>query len=495
LTAVPRRILLFATLATALAVRLPGIGWGLPPVTSQVRASDLRSSYAFDEDDILSGVAQASVAKLDLDPREYHWGTLHCELVLLAMDGAQALGVFGEPWRQAYFGLTEYFARVYVVARLVAVAAALLTVWLLFQFPGEWAGPFCAMLVAVSPAHMLQSDQVRVDATMTAMLALTIVAAVRARRLWMVGLAGGLAVAAKYSIATSVAAIVLTAVLVRKKRTGVLEALGGGALGFVLGATVWLIKPREVYHQIVHFTSAQVPKEYLIPTGKLLALHAANLARFTMGLPALLLAIVGLVVMLRRRQASDWVVLAGLAGYLVVLPPLLWPLVRYNLPLLVFLGLAAGCALERLTPRLRYGLTAVALAMPLAGSVAQIQYMRDPHPANVILERIEASVPPGTAISRLVREAPPLDPKVYPMGENLFMGDLAAHPTEWVLVTDLADQPYKPSNMELLRTRYQEVGRAESRRILPWATLGESGAPQDWKYTHFGFILYRRKSP
>jgi hypothetical protein len=492
---VPRRILLFATLVVALAVRLAGIGWGLPPVTPEVRASDFRSSYAFDEDDILSGVAQASVAKLDLDPREYHWGTLHCELVLLAMDGAQALGVFGEPWRQAYFGLSEHFARVYVVARLVAVAAALLTVWLLFQFPGQWAGPFCAMLVAVSPAHMLQSDQVRVDVTMTAMLALAVVAALRARRLWVVGLAGGLAIAAKYSIATSAVAIVLAAVLVRKKGTGVLEALGGGALGFVLGAPVWLIKPHEVYKQIVHFTNAQVPKEYLIPTGKLLTLHAANLARFSMGLPALLLAIAGIVVMLRRRQASHCVVLAGLAGYLVVLPPLLWPLLRYHLPLLVFLGLAAGCALEQLTPRWRYGLTAVALAMPLAGTIAQIHYMRDPHPANIMLGRIEAEIPRGAAISRLVREAPPLDMKLYPMGPNLFMGDLAANPTEWVLVTDLADQSYKPSNMELLRTRYQEVARAESRRILPWATFGGSGSPQDWKYTHFGFILYRRKSP
>ena len=91
-----RRLCLFATLAAALLLRLPGIEWGLPPATPQVVASDFRSSYAFDEDDILSGAAKADVRRFDFDPHEYHWGTLHIELVLLALDGAQANGtVFG----------------------------------------------------------------------------------------------------------------------------------------------------------------------------------------------------------------------------------------------------------------------------------------------------------------------------------------------------------------------------------------------------------------
>src|SRR5271156_3322883 len=106
--------LLLATLAVALCVRLPGIGWGLPPATPEVRASGLRSSYAFDEDDILSGVAKASVARLDFDPNEYHWGTLHIELTLLALDGAQAAGAFHAPWRSAFYNLAPGdFDRVY----------------------------------------------------------------------------------------------------------------------------------------------------------------------------------------------------------------------------------------------------------------------------------------------------------------------------------------------------------------------------------------------
>ena len=132
--------------------------------------------------------------------------------------------------------------------------------------------------------------------------------------------------------------------------------------------------------------------------------------------------------------------------------------------------------------------------MPLAGSIAQIHYMRAPHPANVILQRILETVPPGSAITRLMREAPPLDPKIYPPGKNLFMDDLTVNPPEWVLMTDLPDQPYKASTLDLLRTSYQEAARAESQRILAWATLGESAAPHDWKYTHSSFTLYHKKS-
>jgi len=129
------RWMLGGTLAVALLLRLPGIAWGLPPITPQVRQSDLRSSYAFDEAGILSGVAKAEVKRFDFDPGEYHWGTLHSELVLLALDGAQAAGVFHTPWRAAYYNLVDGdFVKVYVVGRLVAVS------WIATDLPARLKG-------------------------------------------------------------------------------------------------------------------------------------------------------------------------------------------------------------------------------------------------------------------------------------------------------------------------------------------------------------------
>src|SRR5438034_181907 len=246
-----RRLCLFATLAAALLLRLPGIEWGLPPATPQVVASDFRSSYAFDEDDILSGVAKADVKRFDFDPHEYHWGTLHSELVLLALDGAQAAGVFHTPWRAAYYNLVDRdFVKVYVIGRLVAVAAAL------WQQRFPWRG--------------------------------------------------------------------------------VLAVAGGTLLGFIAGGPYVVIKPLAFYEEINRYmtANAHIPAAFTIPAGKLLGMHVLNLARFSMGLPAFLLAVAGIVWMVRRRSLFDWIVLAAIAGYTAILLPLHWPLIRYDLPLL-----------------------------------------------------------------------------------------------------------------------------------------------------------------
>src|SRR5262249_17706626 len=146
------------------------------------------------------------------------------------------------------------FVRVYVVGRLVAVASALLTVWLLFCLGGEWAGPFAGMLLAVSPSHLLQSNQVRVDVTMIAMMVLTLLAAIRiqsnARRTtnqsgWqflLLGIAAGLAIAGKYSAVSTVAAIAIAALwLQRFPWRGILAVAGGTLLGFLCGSPYLLV--------------------------------------------------------------------------------------------------------------------------------------------------------------------------------------------------------------------------------------------------------------
>ena len=495
---------LAGTMFVALLLRLLGVAWGLPPAAPEVVASGLRGSYAFDEDVILNGVAKADVRRLDFDPHDYHWGTLHLELVLLALDGAQTAGVFKASWRTSYYNLQEPdFTRVYVVGRLVAVATALLTIWLLFLFQETWAGAFAAMLVAVSPSHLLQSDQVRVDVTMAALLVLTLLVGVRAqksgepRQFFFLGIAAGLAIAGKYSAVPPVAAIALVALgLCRFPQRGVVAVAGGTLTGFLVGSPYFLIKPLS-FLSAVHsysFVHRAVPERFQVPVGRLLELHAANLIRFSMGLPAFLLALVGIVWMLRRRSPSDWIILAAVVSYVAILVPLRWPLIRYDLPLTVLLGLCAGIALQQFPKRWAYPIAVTALAMPLAGSIAQIDYMRSPAPANLALQRILEVVPPGTPISRLGREEPPLDQKVYPMGQNFLLDDLSQDPPKWVLTTSLPDPSPLPSTVSLLHSSYDEIAHIESRRIFAWATLGEADAPHDWKYTHPTFTLYRRRA-
>jgi hypothetical protein len=112
-----------------------------------------------------------------------------------------------------------------------------------------------------------------------------------------------------------------------------------------------------------------------------------------------------------------------------------------------------------------------------------------------MLNRILEVVPPGSSIAGLAPEIPPLDEKVYPMGPDVLLDDLTKNPPTWALTTDLAIAPYPPQNVTLLRSSYDKVAHFESRRILAWATFGETAAPHDWKYTHISLTLYRRRSP
>jgi hypothetical protein len=175
--------------------------------------------------------------------------------------------------------------------------------------------------------------------------------------------------------------------------------------------------------------------------------------------------------------------------------PLLWPMLRYQLPLLPLVALAAAIALERCPPRWRLLLGGVALIFPLAATTDQLRFMRAQHPANRLLPVILNRVSAGTAIARPIPELPPLDRKVYPMGPNPLMDDLSKAPPNFVLLTDLPIVPYPSATLRLLRSQYDEVARIEERPLFPWATLGTASTPHDWKYPHPTLVLYHRHTP
>jgi hypothetical protein len=268
---------------------------------------------------------------------------------------------------------------------------------------------------------------------------------------------------------------------------------GAVALGFVAGQPFVLVKPQEMFQAAYRVLEAHssVPARLAISTPMLLARNVWNAARFSVGLPAFLLAIAGIAWTLRKRPAQ--VIPCALAGGIAAWIPLAWPHVRFQLPLLPFLAVAAALALTRFLPAPRAAVGALALAFPLFASLAQWTYMRSPHPANHALQLILKEAPPGAAIARQAAELPPLDRKIYPMGPNPFLSDISGSLPEWVLTADLAEQPHPPANVRALETRYQLLGVFEIPRRFAWATLASSGAPHDWKYTHPRMALYRRR--
>jgi hypothetical protein len=271
-------------------------------------------------------------------------------------------------------------------------------------------------------------------------------------------------------------------------------ALAGCAAGFLLGAPHVFVKLPEMWKGVADIIrgNMRAPAEYAYSWPALLGAHSLNVIRFLLGPVAAALSVAGLVSMIRRRDLASSLLLCVAAGILLLWVALAWPLLRYELPMLAVLALAAGIMLAGLPPRLQFTLGMAALIFPVAASIAQVHYMRSTPPVNEALDVILRTVPPNTPISRMVAELPPLDRKVYPMGPNPFMRDITVDPPQWVLTADLPDTDYPSRTREMLQTRYERVGEFGIPRILAWATLGEARVPHDWKYTHNRLALYRR---
>jgi Dolichyl-phosphate-mannose-protein mannosyltransferase len=498
---------LWGILAVGLLLRVVAIDWGLPPATPEVAASGIRSSYAFDESRLLASLARTDPSQLDFDPHFYRWGTLHLELVLGALEGAQAAGMFERPWREAFGRMVPgVFAKVYVTGRLVSVFADLVTVFLVFllgvEAAGERAGLWAAALVAFSPGHLLQASQIRVDVTATTLVTLTVLLAVRTNRAarpwnWFaLGLAAGLAVSAKYSMLLIVGGAATIALWENASQSKAVRwALAGFPVGFLIGEPFVISNGAEVARQVgvLLQVSRQTPVELLIPKPLLLGLHVADLARFSLGVPAAILAGYGLWVLRRRHAGVFAIVAAALLAGAVSLLPQNWPLLRYHLPLVPLCAVAAAAGIVQLR---RWGeplAGGLALAFALCASIAEVHFMLYPHPANLALAVVQKAVPAGETVSRIMKELPPLDPAQYPMGPNPLMDDLTKDPPPWVLISDLPIIDYPEATQRLLATRYETIAVFRSRRIFAWATLGEWGAPHDWKYTHASMTVYRRK--
>ena len=500
------RLWLLGILAVGLLLRVTGIGWGLPPATPETAASGFRGTYAFDEVSVLYSLARTDPVNLDFDPKLYRWGTLHLELVLLALEGAQAVGVFEKPWRTAFGGMIPgEFEKVYVVGRLVSVALDLATVLLTFllaaMLRGRHAGLWAAALVALSPGHILQAVQIRVDVTETTFVTLTAVLGLRLlardrRRLWLAfGIAAGLAMAAKYSSAPMV--LGAAAVALWPHRFAWSRArwwLLGVVAGFLAGEPFILTNFREVLDQaskIVQASRQAIPEHYYISKPALLGQHVVALARFSLGIPAALLAGWGFWLLGRRGSPAGWMAPVMFIVGLITLLPQNWPLLRYQLPLVPFCAAAAAVALDSLRPRWRWMAALLALGVALAASATQLRYMLSPHPLNLALAEVPKKVPRGQTIARIMREVPPLDESAYPMGPNPFLDDLAQTYPSWVLTADLLVGDYPHQNKNLFETHYEKVAVFRSPLLFPWATLGEAGAPHDWRYTHPTTILYK----
>lgn len=349
----------------------------------------------------------------DLNPGFFYYPHLQYYLLGLVY-GAHFLWqqLFGAGWTLEQSAAYYYFWESdtpLLVARLVSVGMALVTVWwageLARRVYGPWAGLAAALLLAVGVLHVRQSALAAVDVPMTCWYVGAVWAAVRllgrqrpcdyALAAVLVGLAG----ATKYQGALAGAAVLGAHLLAgRSLLDRRLWLAGLAALGTFLATSPYVALDfaafRSGFSAVAEHT---LQGRDDLGWGWWYHLHTS--LRHNLGWPGLALLLLALAHACWRPRREVWVVFCAFAAYFLVIGAGRLVFVRYAVPLAALQAvLVAGLLAQLKGIRWRWlGLGLVALA-PLYHSsrVAQLRAAADTR--QEARQWIEARVPAGASL-------------------------------------------------------------------------------------------------
>jgi 4-amino-4-deoxy-L-arabinose transferase-like glycosyltransferase len=288
---------------------------------------------------------------------------------------------------QAWQGEPSYLTARLIVA-VLGVGAVAAAWWLGRAAYGRTAGLVAGAAVAVETIGVAYSHMAVTDVPMTALIAVSLALAITGRLEWA-GVAAGLAASAKYP------AVFLFVPLVvagwgRWRRVAVSVALA--ALAFLATSPYVLVHPAQAWDDATRV-------QRLAREGWLGFEHDSfALFSFTGKLweglgPALVVAVVGLLLALRRRTRTDLILAAFVLAYLVDLLTLRAHFDRYVLPLVPALAALAGR--QRLLAPLTLGL----LIAPLVWAIGDDVRLTRTDTRAVAHGWIVAHVRPGSTIA------------------------------------------------------------------------------------------------
>jgi 4-amino-4-deoxy-L-arabinose transferase-like glycosyltransferase len=421
-------------LLLALALRFAGLRWGLPSAAHLF-------SYHPDEAPLL-GPVWYMLQSGDWDPHFYNYGTFYIYLVAVCAKFGAILGFVGLP--------DGGWIELHLLARSLSALLGVGTVYLVYVIGKDLGGPpvglGSAALLALLPAHAVNSHYATVDVLATFLIMLLL--AVLPRLFGMAdlaiylvaGLALGLATAAKYTMILGVVPLLFAHLFARDEQGYApcllmpIAGLAAAALAFwavtpfllLLGDDGLHLNPdflRDLHFELEHMRIGGTPA--FAATGNGWLYHLLRTLPAGMGYPALLLGLVGAGLMLRRGGGVAIVLLSFALPYFFVIGAGKERFLRYSLPLLPVLAVSAAYALERLRlaapPALAAWKGAVAPAvLGLAVLAATTWYagqmvgtMTAPDPRTRAAEWVAARAAPQTRIGLASRPwyfTPPLTP-------------------------------------------------------------------------------------
>ncbi len=414
---------LVAVLVLAALLRLLGLRFGLP------------DKLYFDEFGLVNHAL--GFGRGDLNPHWFEYPSLQMYVLFAVYVLVFAAGRLIGAWHSGWDFAVAYFrdpTLLQTISRGVTVLYGALSVWLLYHIVRRWWGRAAALpaalVLAVSPMHVINSHYVTTDVPMICMVLLALWLAQCAldqgsrRKLFLAAFVAGLAGAAKYpglAMVPVVAAAPFLFLQVGLKRR-VLDAVGlalTGLAGFAAGAPFTFLDWRA-FRAGMAFQSNLVGKVGHLGfeasrNGWLF--HARYSLPEIMSWSLILLALLGLILSLRRAPARTvWLCLFPAAVFAVIgSQKTLFS--RYALPLAPFLALFCGVAYcwllsWRHSAGWRVALTLLVASLCLPVGLDSLSWSLSnsfPDTRSVARRWIEDRLPPGSAVA-LSRNSAPLTP-------------------------------------------------------------------------------------
>ena len=512
-----------AILALAGLARVVGLGWGLP---------DGSHFFSYHPDEFsIAGTALGMLNAGDANPRFFHYGSLTIYLTVVTALPFHRLGLIGT------------VVGTHVVARMWGIAFGIATVWIVYRLgrrlAGERAAVVAALLVALAPGHVLHSAYAAVDVPAAFFVALTLwLAAIagegRAPKWFaLAGATAGLAAATKYSVGVvAIAPIVAAArspsdAAGRQRIVRVLVVVAAAGAAF-LAATPFAVLDFPAFWEDVSYELFEHPREGHLNifegTGNGWWMHLGTNLPYVLGWPLLLASLFGLGRLARRRAPLDVLILSFAVPYFLMLGFSQVRFLRYTLPLVPVLALAAtegfGAVGRRWRRVAEVGVVA-SLALLTAGQ--QLSLLRE-DPRTAAAAWLARNAPPGASVG-LVHfpwfYTPPVTPwnggldgrprfvaemkggggrYRFVLCEDWDTAKLERERPDWILLSEFEwreeerlGDPEASTFRSALSRHYREVSRFERFPAGARWIFGRRFAPHDWLYPFADVRIYRHR--
>jgi 4-amino-4-deoxy-L-arabinose transferase-like glycosyltransferase len=338
---------LYLILLLAAAVRIWGVGFGLPHL------------YARPDEDALLSIAFRFFSR-SLNPHWFRYPTLQmyvlCALLILYLNAGRLFGFFTSEWRFTLYAQADP-STFLLISRSIAVAAGTATVGVVYGigrrlFGSTTHGLIGAFFLALALLHVRDSHFGVTDVPATFLLSLSFLYLVRTwdrfdRRSFLLGAVfAGLAASTKYNAALiTIPALVL--VLVRRDEQALLQRARDLALYAAVFVVAFLFGTPFAALDFPKFLEDVLAESEHLRTGHGLLLagwreHLAVSLRHGLGLPLLVTGVAGLATLCAVDRRKAIFVASFPLAYFALIGSGQTSFVRYAVPLIPFLCLTAG---------------------------------------------------------------------------------------------------------------------------------------------------------